>query len=65
MKKARGFSKVGVIVGIAAVALIGVATWLVIDGNNKATNFDNYDFYSVIPYIYLNMQIFSARAVRQ
>ena len=48
MKKARGFSKIGVIIGVVVIALIGVATFLVIDGNNKATNFSNYDFYSVI-----------------
>ena len=48
MKKYRGFSVVWVVVGVAVAALIGVATWLVIDGNNKATNFDEYDFYSVI-----------------
>lgn len=30
------------------VAILGVATYAVIDGNNKATNFDEYDFYSVI-----------------
>lgn len=47
MKK-RGFSVVGIIVAVLVVAAIGVATWLVIDGNNKATNYDNYDFYSVI-----------------
>ena len=52
MKKARGFSRgfsaVGVIIIVAAVAAIAVAAFLVIDGNNKATNFNNYDFYSVI-----------------
>lgn len=48
MKKYKGFS-VGWAVGITAVvALIIVAAWLVIDGNNKATNFSNYDFNSVI-----------------
>lgn len=48
MKKYKGFS-VGWAVGITAVvALIIVAAWLVIDGNNKATNYNNYDFYSVI-----------------
>lgn len=47
MKK-RGFSVIGVIIGIAAVAIIGVGTWLVIDGINKATNFDEYDFNSII-----------------
>ena len=47
MKK-TGFSVAGLILGIAIVAAIGVGTWLVIDGNNKATNFDNYDFNAVI-----------------
>lgn len=49
MKTTRGFSKWGVIACIVVVALICVATYFVIDGNNKATNFDNYNFYSVIP----------------
>ncbi|MBR3248678.1 thioredoxin domain-containing protein [Candidatus Saccharibacteria bacterium] len=48
MKKLKGFSVAGVIIGVLAVALIGVAAYAVIDGNNRATNFDNYDFYSVI-----------------
>ena len=52
MKKARGFlggfSTVGVIIAVAVVAAIAVATYLVIDGNNKATDFSKYDFYSVI-----------------
>ena len=48
MKKTRGFSKVGAIVGIAVLTFAGVATFLVIDGNNKATDFTQYDFYSVI-----------------
>lgn len=48
MKKFKGFSVVGVVVGVAFVALIGVATFAIIDGNNKATDFNNYDFYSVI-----------------
>ena len=48
MKKYRGFSVVGVMIGVAVLAFVGVATWLVIDGNNKATNFDDYNFYSVI-----------------
>lgn len=49
MKKYTGFSTVAaVVIGIAAALAIGVATWLVIDGNNKATNFEDYDFYSVI-----------------
>ena len=48
MKKARGFSKAGVVVGVLVVVVIAVATFLVIDGNNKATNYNDYDFYSVI-----------------
>lgn len=48
MKKLTGFSTVGIIIGIAVVALICVGAFLVIDGNNKATNYDNYNFYSVI-----------------
>ena len=47
MKK-RGFSVVGVIIGVLVVALIGIAAYMVIDGNNKATNFNNYDFYTAI-----------------
>lgn len=48
MKKFTGFSKIGVIIGVLVVALIGVATYFVIDGNSKATNYDNYNFYSII-----------------
>ena len=49
MKKARGFSKVGVVVGVmVAVGLVVVATVLVINGNNNRADFDKYDFYSVI-----------------
>lgn len=49
MRKYRGFSKIGVAAIIAViVAAIGGLTWLVIDGNMKATNYDDYDFYSVI-----------------
>ena len=49
MKNKKGFSVVGVIIGILVVALIGVAAYFVIDGNNKATDFNSYDFYSIIP----------------
>ena len=49
MKKFQGFSVIGVIVGVLVVAIIGVAAYFVIDGNNKATDFSKYDFYSVIP----------------
>ena len=48
MKKLKGFSVAGVVIGVLVVALLGVATYAVIDGNNKATNFNDYDFYSVI-----------------
>lgn len=48
MKKKTGFSVAGVIVTLAIVAFLGAATYLVIDGNNKATNFNDYNFYSVI-----------------
>lgn len=44
----KGFSAVTAIVAVAIVAFIGVATFLVIDGNNKATNFDEYNFNSII-----------------
>ena len=49
MKKVKGFSVIGVIIGVLVVAAIGVAAYFVIDGNNKATDFSKYDFYSVIP----------------
>ena len=48
MKKLQGFSVIGLIIGIVIAALLGVATYAIIDGNNKAVNFNNYDFYSVI-----------------
>ncbi len=48
MRKNRGFSVGGVIAGIVVIILLGIATYKVIDGNNKATNFEDYDFYSVI-----------------
>ena len=48
MKKFEGFSVVGVIIGVVVVALIGVAAYFIIDGNNKATDFAHYDFNSVI-----------------
>ncbi len=48
MKKVKGFSVAGVIIGILVVALLGVATVAIVNGNNNATNFDNYDLYSVI-----------------
>lgn len=48
MKKRKGFSAAGVVIGVLVVALLGVATYAIVDGNNKATNFEEYDFYSVI-----------------
>ncbi|MBR3236738.1 thioredoxin domain-containing protein [Candidatus Saccharibacteria bacterium] len=48
MKKMKGFSLIGTIIGVAVVALIAVAAFFIIDGNNKATNYNDYDFYSII-----------------
>lgn len=48
MKNNRGFSAVAVVAIIAVVALAVVATFLVIDGNNKSTDFSKYNYYSVI-----------------
>ena len=48
MKNRQGFQVVWLIVGLIAIALLGVATVNIIDANNKATNYDNYNFYSVI-----------------
>ena len=48
MKKFKGFSTVGLIVAIAIIGIIAVGTYIVIDGNNKATKFEDYDFYSII-----------------
>lgn len=48
MKNKEGFSKAGIIATIAAFAFIIVATVLVINGNNNAIDYDNYNFYSII-----------------
>ena len=48
MKKFRGFNTIGAIVGVAVVAFLAIATYFIIDGNNKATDFNDYDFYSII-----------------
>lgn len=48
MIKTRGFSRAGVTIFIMVLACIVLATCLVIEGNNKATDFTKYDFYSVI-----------------
>lgn len=47
MKK-RGFSVAAVIAIVAIAAFIGITTWLVINGINNSTHYENYDFYSVI-----------------
>ena len=48
MKSKTGFSIAGIIAGVASIVFVIIASVLVIDGNNKATNYDNYDFYSII-----------------
>ena len=48
MKKMKGFSVAGVVIGVLVVVLLAVATYAIIDGNNKATDFNSYDYYSVI-----------------
>ncbi len=48
MKKLKGFSVVGAIIGVLIVALLGIATYYIIDGNNKATDFNDYDFFTMI-----------------
>ena len=44
----KGFSIAGVIVGIVAVVLLGIATFFIIDSNNKAVKYDDYDFNTII-----------------
>ena len=48
MKKRNGFSIAGVIIGILVVVLLGVAMWAIVDGNNKAVNYKDYDFNTII-----------------
>ena len=48
MKNRQGFQVVGTIIAVAVVALIAVAAFFVIDGNNNATDYSNYDFNSII-----------------
>ena len=48
MKNRHGFQVIGLIIGIVVVALIGVAAYFVIDGNNKATDYNKYDLNSII-----------------
>ncbi len=44
----KGFSTVGIIIAVAIIAILGIGGYIVIDGNNKATDYSKYDFYSVI-----------------
>ena len=39
---------IGVILGVMAVGVLGYATYSIIDGNNKMTDFNKYDFASII-----------------
>ena len=48
MKIRHGFQTVWLIVGIIVVALIALATVLVINGNNNATDYSKYDFNTII-----------------
>ena len=48
MKTKSGFSIAGIIAGITATVFVIVASILVINANNNATNYNNYDFNSVI-----------------
>ena len=48
MKQHQGFSAIGLIASIVVVVLLGIATIAVVNGNNNATNYDDYDFNSII-----------------
>ena len=48
MKTKSGFSIAGIIAGITATIFVIVSSILVINANNNATNYNNYDFNSVI-----------------
>ena len=48
MKKIKGFSIAGLVAVIAVITGIVIAGYFVIDGNNKATNYNSYDFFTVI-----------------
>ena len=48
MKRFTGYSVASIIISIVIVAFLGIAAFLVIDGNNKATDYNNYDFSSII-----------------
>lgn len=48
MKKRDGFSLIGILAGIASAALLIVATIAINNKSSQMTDFDDYDFYSVI-----------------
>ena len=57
MKYRQGFQAVGIVIGIVVALLLIFATCMVINANNNAVNYDNYDFYSVIEADKYNGQI--------
>ena len=48
MKRLKGFEVVGLIFGIVVFAIIVIGAIFIISGNNKMTNYNDYDFHSVI-----------------
>lgn len=44
----KGFSKITVAAIASLVIFIGFVSFLIIDSNNKAVNYDNYDLYGII-----------------
>ena len=44
----KGFSVIGAIIGVLIVALLGIATYYIVDSNNRATDFSQYDYFSII-----------------
>lgn len=48
MNKFAGFSKVGIILGVLGLVLIGVITYLVIDAEQKAVRYEDYDSSTII-----------------
>ena len=48
MKRQTGFAVWGLVVGVIIVGILGFATYMIIDGNSKATDFEKYDFNTII-----------------
>ena len=48
MRKFKGFSVAGVVIGVAIVAIIAIAGFVVTDKSNKATDYNKYDFTKII-----------------